>query len=222
VLNPAGFQVEFPGRPTDIALSPDGALLAVMNKDSLVLIRVRDRAIMQTLPLPKGGHTFVGIIWAPDGSAIYSSGTKGVINRFKIDGGIATLGQAISLPGPGGGVNPVPGGLALSADGGTIYVCLSRNNSLGVVDAASGQLKAEIPVGVAPYGAALNGQKAYPWLIWPRGRRSLQSRSGCIRAAFCSAATPAGCSWRTRTATPCPLLTLPRTAQWKRFPRRLR
>ena len=161
VLNPAGFQVEFPGRPTDIALSPDGALLAVMNKDSLVLIRVRDRAIMQTLPLPKGGHTFVGIIWAPDGSAIYSSGTKGVINRFKIDGGIATLGQAISLPGPGGGVNPVPGGLALSADGGTIYVCLSRNNSLGVVDAASGQLKAEIPVGVAPYGAALNGQKAY-------------------------------------------------------------
>jgi len=161
VLDPAGFQVEFPGRPTDLVMSPDGALLAVMNKDSLVLIRVRDRAIMQTLPLPKGGHTFVGIVWAADGSAIYTSGTGGVINRFKIERGVATLGQAISLPGPGGSGNPVPGGLALSADGATLYVCLSRNNSLGVVDIAGGQLKAEIPVGVAPYGVVLNGPTAY-------------------------------------------------------------
>jgi len=161
VLDPAGFQVEFPGRPTDLALSPDGNLLAVMNSDSLVLMRVRDRAIMQTLPLPRGGHTFVGIVWAPDGSSIYTSGTKDEINRFKIQGGVATLEQAISLPGPGGQGNPVPGGVALSADGGTLYVCLSRNNTLGVVDTKSSVLKAEIAVGVAPYGVALSGQKAY-------------------------------------------------------------
>jgi YVTN family beta-propeller protein len=161
VLEPAGFQVEFPGRPADLALSPDGGSLAVMNSDSLVLVRVHDRAIMQTLSVPEGGHTFVGIAWAPDGSAVYTSGSKGAINRFNIEGGVATLGQAISLPGPGRSRNPVPGGLTLSADGATLYVCLSRNNTLGVVDVKSGQLKAEIPVGVAPYGVVLSGQNAY-------------------------------------------------------------
>ena len=161
VLDPAGFQVEFPGRPTDLALSSDGSTLAVMNRDSLVLVRVRDRAILQTLQLPEGGHTFVGIAWASDGSAIYTSGTKGVVNRFGIQGGVATLMQSIRLPGPGGSGNPVPGGLALSADGRTLYVCLSRNNTLGVIDVEAAKLKAEIPVGVAPYGVALANGKAY-------------------------------------------------------------
>jgi YVTN family beta-propeller protein len=160
VLDPAGFQVEFPGRPTDLALSPDGKLLAVMNDGSLVLIRVADRSIMQTLPLPAGGHTFVGIAWAPDGSAIFTSGTDGQVNRAKIAGGVATWGPPIALPGPDKR-SSVPDGLALSPDGATLCVCLSRNNTLGVVDVARGELTAEIPVGVAPYGVAVSGQVAY-------------------------------------------------------------
>jgi YVTN family beta-propeller protein len=161
VLEPAGFQVEFPGRPTDLALSPDGALLAVMNSRDLVLIRVEDRAIMQTLPLPGGGHAFVGIVWARDGSEIFSSSAASVVNRIKVERGAASFGPAIALPGPGAVSNPVPAGLALSADGATLYVCLSRNNTLGVVDVRSGELKAQIPVGVAPYAVALAGGKAY-------------------------------------------------------------
>jgi YVTN family beta-propeller protein len=160
VINPAGFQVEFGGRPTDLALSPDGALLAVMNSNALVLIRVADRAIMQTLPLASDGHAFVGIVWARDGRTIFTSGTGGLVNRIKIEGGVATFEPAIALPGPGGG-NPVPGGLALSPDGATLYVCLSRNNTLGAVEVATGKVTAQIPVGVAPYGIALAGQRAY-------------------------------------------------------------
>jgi len=161
VLDPAGFQIEFPGRPTDLALSPDGALLAVMSSHELVLIRVEDRAIMQTLPLPREGHAFVGIVWARDGSAIFTSGTAGAINRIKLEQGVASFGAAIALPGPGGVGNAVPAGLALSADDATLYVCLSRNNTLGVVDLRSGEFKAQIPVGVAPYAVALAGEKAY-------------------------------------------------------------
>ena len=161
ILDPAGFQVEFPGRPTDLALSPDGSLLAVMNSNSLVLIRVGDRAIMQTLPLREGGHTFAGIAWARDGNTIFTSGTKGQVNRISLSNGVATLGPPIALPGPAGRDNPVPGGLALSPDGATLYVCLSRNNTLGVVDVASGKLTSEIPVGVAPYGVILYGGLAY-------------------------------------------------------------
>ncbi len=165
VLDPAGLQVEFPGRPTDLALRPDGSVLAVMNSSSLLLIRVQERTIMQTLALPSG-HTFTGIVWSPDGSAIYSAGYKGVIHVAKIEGGVATYGTPITLPaGPAGGRgagDPVtPGGLALSADARTLYVCLSRNNSLGVVDLGSGKCETEIPVGVAPYGVAIAGDRAY-------------------------------------------------------------
>ena len=60
LLRPAGFQLLFPGRPVDLALSPDGKWLAVLNKNSLDLIRVLDRTIMQTLPL-KGGGSFNGV-----------------------------------------------------------------------------------------------------------------------------------------------------------------
>jgi YVTN family beta-propeller protein len=161
VLDPAGLQVEFPGRPTDLALSPDGRLLAVLNSKDLVLIRVRDRAVMQTLPLPSGGHGFGGIVWSPDGRSIFTSASEAQVNRATFAAGAATFAPPIALPGPGPSGYSAPGGLALSADGATLYVCLSRNNTLGVVDLAGGELKAQIPVGVAPYGVTLAGGIAY-------------------------------------------------------------
>jgi hypothetical protein len=35
LLRPAGFQVLLPGRPTDLALSPDGKILAVKNMGNI-------------------------------------------------------------------------------------------------------------------------------------------------------------------------------------------
>ena len=60
LLRPAGFQILFPGKPVDLALSPDEKWLAVLNKESLDLIRVLDRTIMQTLPISRGG-SFNGV-----------------------------------------------------------------------------------------------------------------------------------------------------------------
>lgn len=160
VLDPAGFQVEFPGRPSDLAVSPDGRTLAVLSHQSLVLIRVGDRAIMQTLPVPKGGHSFTGIAWAADGKTIYTAGTAGVVHRARVTGGVATWGEPIALP-EFERDTCLPGGLTLSADGATLYVCLNRRNSLGVVDLATGQLTNEVPVGVAPYGVVVAGETAY-------------------------------------------------------------
>ena len=72
LLRPAGFQILFPGRPVDLALSPDEKWLAVLNKNSLDLIRVLDRTIMQTLPLKDGG-SFNGVSFSVDGKQIYAS-----------------------------------------------------------------------------------------------------------------------------------------------------
>jgi hypothetical protein len=54
LLSPAGHQLVFPGRPTDLALSPDGKILAVKNLSDILLVRMQDRAILQTLPVPRG------------------------------------------------------------------------------------------------------------------------------------------------------------------------
>jgi len=162
VLDPAGYQVEFPGRPTDVAVSPDGNLLAVLNRNSLMLVRFSDRIILQTLLVPRGGHTFTGLVWAPDGKTIYTSGTEGRVQRALLTGTVAAWGEPISPPGAGKDpTNPLPGGLALSPDGRTLYACLNRRNSLAIFDAASGTLQAEIPVGVAPYGVVVSGTTAY-------------------------------------------------------------
>src|SRR5437868_1354101 len=67
VLKPAGKQVIFPGRPVDLALTPDGKTLVVKNMRSLVFIDVATATVQQTLPLPrraedKLGFSVVGLV----------------------------------------------------------------------------------------------------------------------------------------------------------------
>jgi hypothetical protein len=73
LLSPAGLQLYFPGRPVDLALSPDRSLLAIKNMEGILLVRMKDRTILQTLPVPTGGQGFVGILFAPDGKSIYTT-----------------------------------------------------------------------------------------------------------------------------------------------------
>src|SRR5206468_202789 len=98
-----------------------------------------------------------------------------------------TWGRKISLPRvlgpPGGGLSAPPGrepggkgdshacGIALAPDRPLAYVCLSRNNSLGVVDLEAGVLKEQIPVGVAPFDVALAADGGAAWVSNWGGRR---------------------------------------------------
>jgi len=162
LLRPAGFQIEFPGRPVDLALSPDGKWLAVQNRKSLDLIRVQDRTIMQTLPFEKSGASFTGIAFSRNGEHIFVSQAEDrVYVAHKDSNNILQWGEPIRFPKPEIGGDPVPGGLALSEKEDKIYVTLSRCNSLAVVDMADTSIT-EIPVGVAPYEVVLfSPQKAY-------------------------------------------------------------
>jgi len=53
LLRPAGFQIQFQGRPVDLAISPNGKWMAVLNKNHLELIQVNDRTIFQRLEIKK-------------------------------------------------------------------------------------------------------------------------------------------------------------------------
>ena len=61
LLRPAGFQINLPGRPVDLALSPDEKLLFVKNRKSLDIIRLIDRTVLQSLPYNRSGASFTGL-----------------------------------------------------------------------------------------------------------------------------------------------------------------
>jgi hypothetical protein len=80
VLTPEGRLVTFPGRPTDLALFPDGRTVAVKNLRDLILLDAESTTILQTLPLPSGGHAVAGLAVADEGRTVYTSGTAGRVH----------------------------------------------------------------------------------------------------------------------------------------------
>src|SRR5438067_12948105 len=60
ILQPAGRQVLFPGRPVDLLAVEDGRALAVKNLAALTVIDVATGAVRQTLTLPSRGQDRTG------------------------------------------------------------------------------------------------------------------------------------------------------------------
>jgi YVTN family beta-propeller protein len=162
LLRPAGFQVYMPGRPVDLALTPDEKFLLVKNKADLDLIRISDRTILQSLPFSQSGASFNGICLSPDGHHIYVTDARDRICVAGLDNdNILHWEDPIRLPGPSIGGAPVPGGLVLNDTEDKIYVTLSRNNSLAIISLTDNSI-VEVPVGIAPYEVVLaSSAKAY-------------------------------------------------------------
>ncbi len=155
-LHPAGQSLEFTGRPVDLVLSPDGQALYVKDNRGLVVIEVATWNIRQELKFPSGAGSTHGIVVTRDGARVLASTSQNTLWEANLDAANKlSWGRKITLPGPGGTGDSHPGGLALSADEKTAYVCLSRNNSLGIVDLESGTLTKQVSVGVAPFDVVL-------------------------------------------------------------------
>ncbi|MCD6202565.1 MAG: hypothetical protein J7K46_12230 [Bacteroidales bacterium] len=162
LLRPAGLQLTFTGRPVDMALSPDGKWIAVLNMSALNLIRVLDRTIMQTLPF-RGGGSFQGISFSKDGTRLFVSQARDRILVAVMDKDhVLHWSDPVVFSPAGMGGNPVPGGFAFNDDETRMYVPLNRDNTLAVVDMEERKMVGKISVGVAPYEVILlSSQKAY-------------------------------------------------------------
>jgi len=156
-LQPAGDSVTFGGRPVDLALSPDSRVVYLKDNRGLVAVDARSWKVAQSLPFTTGGGSMHGIAVSADGRHVYVTNAQNLLAIADVaTDGKLSWGSPITLPGPKGDGDADPCGIALSADGKRAYVCLSRNNTLAVVDLAAGKLLSQIPVGIAPYDVVLS------------------------------------------------------------------
>lgn len=176
LLRPAGDQIYMPGRPVDLALIQNGQFLLVKNMKSLDLIRLSDRKVVQSLPYSKGGSSFTGICTSKDNKLIYLTEATGRVLVAGFDSYNRLSWQSeLKMPNPAIGGDPGPGGVALNSKEDRLFVTLSRNNSLGVVNLKDQSVQ-EIPVGIAPYDV-LPADEVKAYVTNWGGRRPLKGES---------------------------------------------
>ncbi|NOZ40424.1 MAG: beta-propeller fold lactonase family protein [Planctomycetes bacterium] len=159
VLSPLGRQVVFSGRPTDVALSPNGRWLAALDRRSAILIEVESGEIVSRAAIQ--GGSYQGIVFTPDGRRLITSCIKGHLDVFSVsEDGQLKKQDPIHLPALRDN-NALPAGLTIDAQGHSLWVVLNLNNTLAEILLKDGSLVREIPVGSAPYDVVLVGAKAY-------------------------------------------------------------
>jgi YVTN family beta-propeller protein len=164
ILQPAGKQVTFPGRPVDLLLIDEGKTLVAKNMRDLVFIDSATGTIKQTLSLPaaakglSGAFSAVGLIAAGDRILATDSQNSIRIARRNEKGVFAWDGH-ITLKAPAVGGAAYPTGMA-QYDG-ALWVCSSRGNEMQLINPTSGEIRECVPTGVAPYMPLLIGDRLY-------------------------------------------------------------
>jgi len=154
MLRPWGEQTVISGRPVDMAFDSARRILAVLDTRSVVLLDGSTGA--RLAEIQSRTTSYAGIAFRPGNRQIWASETArnngdGILVAELSENGTPGATSHIDLKG-----HAVPTGIAFSPDGKTAYVALSRNNSLGVMDATTHELVREIAVGIAPFGVAVS------------------------------------------------------------------
>ena len=137
---------------------------------------------MQVIQQP---NSYVGLVWSPDGNTLYGAGGNddAVYVYSKIAGSFVEsntipLGHSATHGAKGIelSVQPNAGGLGISADGATLVVANNYNDSISVIDTASGTVRYEhdlrpyfvnnegasgVAGGEYPFAVVLKGTTAY-------------------------------------------------------------
>jgi len=149
-LSPAGEAVRVSDMPLKMVIAPDGkavvAVCAGYNEAGVNLVCLDEKRERQFISLKEA---FNGIAFSADGKRFYvSGGDRGVIYVFRYSGGKAELEKEVQPETE----DPVfLAGMAMSRDGGKLFVCNEANHELWVLDAETLKLKHVIPVGQHPH-----------------------------------------------------------------------
>jgi YVTN family beta-propeller protein len=145
--------IAFPGRPSDLAMHPTGRLFAIMNKHSVFL--AGPNGVMEGTDVDLGAEAgFRGLAWTPDGAKLIATTADGFLQTFAFDGQKLTKAARIDLV-PKGDSNPVPGGMALTPDGTTMYIAAANLNAVLQVDLTTNSVVKKFPCETLPFEVKL-------------------------------------------------------------------
>lgn len=154
-LRPAGQTAAFPGRPVDLIAAPDGKTIYAKDHRGLVVIDSATWKVRQELKFPEGGSSWHGLAMTKDGKRLFASTSQSIVWEATVSEHLEFR-RKYSVPGADGQSISATAGIALSEDESKTFICLSRDNSLAILNLSNGKVLKRIPVGVAPYDVVLS------------------------------------------------------------------
>jgi YVTN family beta-propeller protein len=168
-LTPAGSTIRYDaGRLQDTGISPDGRTAVSLAwhhfSGSFAVFDLVHQRLLQHYTPPSGTGSgdvsFRGVLWSRDGRTVWVAQSGNPL-RFPVSSN-RTLGTptVVALP-VVAGRSAIPAGLTWAPSGDKLLVTLNALNTLAVVDAGTGAVDAQIPVGNAPRDVVVVGDRAY-------------------------------------------------------------
>ncbi len=162
------------GRLVSSTISPDGHYLAALSWNDftgfITIINLTNGTIVgqyeNAYPAPDGDGSVAadGPLYSADGTTLYVPQTSDIL-KFSVDPSTGELSNAatIALPSSSSVGAALPSGMALSHDGGTLYVAFNGLNTLAEIDTSTDTVTNQIAVGNAPRQVVLSadGTTAY-------------------------------------------------------------
>jgi DNA-binding beta-propeller fold protein YncE len=160
LLTPTGTQTEVAPYPFALALTPDGRRVVVActgaDDQSLHLLDARTGKSLAKEPVKK---SWLGLAISPDGKRVYLAGAGGKnVLAFRLESDRFVAEEPIPLRNGGepAKLDATPSGLAVSADGKSLWAARILLNDVVRIDLASRAIAAAVPVGIHPYRPVLS------------------------------------------------------------------
>jgi DNA-binding beta-propeller fold protein YncE len=188
-LKPAGRQTKLGDLPVQIAVHPGEPILAILHagfgEHEIVTVDAATGRVIARVTLPT---SFAGLLWSADGKRIFAGGgfddriyrfdhAQGLLSHrtvFEYPDRVKFLAQPDPEYGEKGKKHQrLPGGLALSKDGKTLYVAAVFGHSVGRFDAESGAFHGELALEAEsyPYGLVLDESRQRLYVsLWSKAK----------------------------------------------------
>jgi YVTN family beta-propeller protein len=155
-IQPAGKHVRVGDLPLNLIQTPDSRYLIVTSnglaRPSFSVIDIANWSVKSTMALD---NAWLGLVWHPDGTKLYSSGAgQNNVQEFNYADGAITRARTFALPAVTG--QSFAGGLAISPDGKTLFVTRVFAQTVSAIDLASGQVTKSVTLPAEPYGCVVS------------------------------------------------------------------
>jgi YVTN family beta-propeller protein len=171
-LAPAGKLLTVGDLPLNLAQSRDGKFIVVTNagiaQPSFTVVDVAAWTTRQTMNL---GQAWYGLAWHPTLPRLYMAGAAGGNVREWSVGPDGTVGAMRTFVRPSTSPQNFSAGIAVSPDGGTLYVTDLFLMTLSAIDLNTGQVKATATLPAEPYTVLTSPDGATLYVsLWGGGR----------------------------------------------------